>query len=98
MQADTRLGGYESHTAIMEREDTYERKYKTWMKDSEEYITNTLHHPSWDKNQKQISKKKKRQKTLLNVEEKVVALIVTKESKGKRGETLNFVDTTLNTA
>lgn len=29
------------------------------MKDSEEYITNTLHHPSWDKNQKQISKKKK---------------------------------------
>lgn len=25
----TRLDEYESHTATMEREDTYERKYKT---------------------------------------------------------------------
>lgn len=73
------------------------------MKDCEEYIRNrfsrdfywTLHCPSWDKKQKQ-AKKKKRQKTLFSAEGKVVVL--TKESKGKRGETLNHVDTALSIA
>lgn len=106
-QTDTRLGGYESHTVIRGRESTYERKYKTQMKDwgiHKEYIfqillngSYTVLHGMKEKRQK-TNEQKQRQKTLLNVEEKLAALIVTKENKGKRGETLNCVDATLGIA